>query len=152
MVTYEDYLYNCDVVSRDIFDEVIDNLPDMEIDFDSVTLYSTDDEDSTAEALINGILYTNWNNSLLDACNVDFDNRCFDLDGVEDFDELESIVAAFENWTITNYEDIKKELEEESEEIKEQKERDSLISYLKELSTGELKNIVESIKEKENDN
>lgn len=145
MITYKEFLDQIDIIPESEFNEIIESLPDCDIndiDFDSYN-----DKRDIADAVINGIL-NNWNLAWTDSINVD--NRSFEVYDVECLSELEEMKETFSGWTISNYEEMKNALleEEKSDEMyKERREKESLFNFIiDEISLDDLKKLVNDYK------
>lgn len=108
MTKYQEFLNANEIISEDLFNEIIDSLPEVNISEISFNLYDYNSQDEIAQAIIEVIL-SNWNYAYSD--NIDFKNKCFDL-FVDSLEDLEEIKNKFSKWTISNYDEITEELEE----------------------------------------
>ena len=132
MTKYEQFLKACNVMSEQEFNEVIDSLPVKEIDpipilyFDGLDDLS--DQDELSRTIIDNILY-NWHYVFCDTAN--FNSKTFDLGDVDSLEDLEEIKNKFEGWTISNYGELKEDLEKDEQLSKEEKEFDNLIDTIK---------------------
>lgn len=126
---YEQFLDSCNIIPECNFNEIIESLPEVDLDkvyFDS--LYDLDVEDDIAKVIIDAIL-SNWQYAYCET--ADFENRTFELSDIESLEDLEEIKDYFcENseWHIENYEDLKEELEQENKNINKQKLLDIISS------------------------
>ena len=121
MTKYQEFLESARVIPEDLFDEVVNCLPECDltkIAFDE--MYDLDSQDEIAEMIINFIL-SDWN--YVTSEEVNFEQKTFQLTDVECYKDLEEIVKLFSEWTITNYDEIK----EWSLEQEKNKEKDILI-------------------------
>lgn len=147
MITYSEFLEQIDIISEEDFNEIIESLPDCDINDVEFDSYNCNDERDIADAVINGIL-NNWNLTWTDSINVD--NRSFEVYDVECLSDLEEIKETFSGWTISNYEEMKNDLLEEeksNETDKERREKESLFnSIIDEISLDDLKKLVNDYK------
>ena len=121
MTKYQEFLESARVITEDLFNEVVNSLPECDltkIAFDE--MYDLDSQDEIAEMIINFIL-SDWN--YVTSEEVNFEQKTFQLTDVECYKDLEEIVKLFSEWTITNYDEIK----EWSLEQEKNKEKDILI-------------------------
>lgn len=147
MITYSEFLEQIDIISEEDFNEIIESLPDCDINDVAFDSYSRNDERDIAYAVINGIL-NNWNFAWTDS--IDVDNRSFEVYDVECLSDLEEMKETFSGWTISNYEEMKNDLLEEeksNETDKERREKESLFnSIIDEISLDDLKKLVNDYK------
>ena len=138
MTKYEQFLDKAGVISEESFDEIIDSLPDFDIDdADFSNLYDFSSKNEILESIFSVIL-NQWNYVYVD--NLDFDSKTVELDDVETIEDLEEIKNTLSKWTISNYEDLKKSINEEN---KENDEKSLLISLIMDLDINKLKEIVD---------
>ena len=138
MTKYEQFLDKAGVISEESFDEIIDSLPDFDIDdADFSNLYDFSSKNEILESIFSVIL-NQWNYVYVD--NLDFDSKTIELDDVETIEDLEEIKNTLSKWTISNYEDLKKSINEEN---KENDEKSLLISLIMDLDINKLKEIVD---------
>lgn len=141
MTKYQQFLENIGVISEDLFNEIIDSLPEIDIDlvsFDWDNPWSLDD---IATQIITHILQ-DWD--CVYVGDLDFENKTFELEDVQSLDDLKEIKETFSKWTITNYDDIVEQLKEEENE--DDKEFESLINKIRFNATVEqLRKFVNSL-------
>ena len=151
MTNYEYFLKNCNVITEELFNEVVDSLP--ECDIQSVNfvydLYDNlDSQDLISEVIINYIIKDYDYVFSEDVC---FEDKKFTLSDCESLNDLEAIKELFETkgWKIANYEDIKEDIikmkEEEDSEIKKRSLFNSIIS---DVTLEELKEFANGIKKR----
>jgi len=111
---YEQFLDSCNIIPECNFNEIIESLPEVDLDkvyFDS--LYDLDVEDDIAKVIIDAIL-SNWRYAYCET--ADFENKTFEISDIESLEDLEEIKDYFcknSKWNIENYEDLREELEQE---------------------------------------
>jgi len=143
MTKYQQFLESIGVVSEDLFNEIIDNLPEVDIDLIEFELDEADSLDEIARQIISYILQ-DWEYVYVD--DLDFENKTFSLEDVQSLKDLEEIKDTFSKWTITDYDDFVKQFEEEENENKEHKEFESLINKIRFNATIEqLRKFVDSL-------
>ena len=132
MTKYEQFLKTCNVMSEQEFNEVIDSLPIKEIDPIPILYFEglddLSDQDELSRTIIDNILY-DWHYVFCDTAN--FNSKTFELEDVDSLEDLEEIKNKFEGWTISNYDELKEDLEKEEQLSKEEKEFDNLIDTIK---------------------
>lgn len=113
---YEQFLDNCNIIPECNFNEIIESLPEVDLDkvyFDS--LCYLDVEDDIARVIIDAIL-SDWQYAY---CEIaDFENKTFtisDIESLEDLEEIKDYFCKNSKWNIENYEDLRDELEEQEE-------------------------------------
>lgn len=137
MTKYEQFLDKAGVISEESFNEIIDSLPDFDIDdADFSNLYDFSSKNEILESIFSVIL-NQWNYVYVD--NLDFDSKTIELDDVETIEDLEEIKNTLSKWTISNYEDLKESINEGN---KENDEKSLLISLIMDLDINKLKEIV----------
>lgn len=114
---YEQFLENCNIISEDKFIEIVESLPEVDLDkADFESLYYLDVEDDIAKAIID-VIVADWQYAY---CEIaDFENKTFELSDIESLEDLEEIrdyFSKYSDWTIENYDDLKEELEQESKQ------------------------------------
>lgn len=114
---YEQFLENCNIISEDKFLEIVESLPEVDLDkADFESLYYLDVEDDIAKAIID-VIVADWQYAY---CEIaDFENKTFELSDIESLEDLEEIrdyFSKYSDWTIENYDDLKEELEQESKQ------------------------------------
>ena len=143
MTKYEKFLDKAGVISEESFNEIIDSLPDFDIDdADFSNLYDFSSKNEILESIFSVIL-NQWNYVYVD--NLDFDSKTVELDDVETIEDLEEIKNTLSKWTISNYEDLKESINEENEE---NEEKSLLISLITDLDINKLKEIVDKYVQK----
>ena len=143
MTKYQQFLESIGVIPEDLFNEVIDSLP--EIDIDSVN-FELDEISSLNDVALQIIRYIlqDWDYVYVE--DLDFENKTLLLDDVNSLEDLEEIKNTFTKWTITNYNDIVKQLEEEKKESEEDKEFESLLNKIRHKANIEqLKKFIDSL-------
>ena len=147
MITYKEFLEEVNIISEEDFNEIVESLPDCDINDVEFDSNNCNDKQDIADAVINGIL-NNWNLAWTDS--IDVDNRSFEVYDVECLSELEEMKETFSRWTISNYEEMKNNLleEEKSDEMyKERREKEGLFnSIIDEISLDDLKKLVNDYK------
>ena len=134
MITYKEFLEKANIISEDLFDDIVRTLPDVKIEdisFDDI--YEFDSQDEIASTIIAAIL-NKWD--WVTCSDVNFERRTFCLDDVQSEKDLKEIVETFTNWTITNYEDAL-EWCKENEKNEKEEEREKILMHLKYNATIE---------------
>lgn len=143
MTKYQQFLDSLDIIQEDLFNEIIENLPEVDINlirFDIDDSYSVD---GVSMQIITYIL-ENWSYVYVE--DVDFENKTFELYDCTSLEDLEEIKNTFSNWTIINYDDIVEELKAEIEENKKNMEFENLISTIRyKANVEQLKKFVDSL-------
>lgn len=136
---YEKYLQSCHLLTESQFDEILDSLPSIEIDYSNLWWSLYDDIDQVTCDIINEILYTIYmnDNKIPWVTAVDFDNKTFDIYGVGSIEQLEEIKEIFLKWTINNEESLLEELKDCKIE-----NREELLKIIMSYDTRTLKRIV----------
>ncbi len=131
---YQQYLEKCGIVDEDSFNKVIDSFP--EFNMENVTIEAYYDINEICTAIIDSIL-SEWDYCYCE--DVDFESRSFYLEDVNSLEDLEKICNYFKNskWTIDNYSELKKCLEEEAKTDKENREMERLLNIIKYNATAE---------------
>ena len=120
MTKYQEFLEQSCIISEDLFNEVVNSLPEYNIkDTAFDTLYEYNSQDEIASEIISSILLK-WH--CVTCEDVDFEKRIFTLIDVESLEDLEEIKNTFSKWTISNYEEC----------------REMLLSYQEEKNKKEL--------------
>ena len=142
MMTYSEFLEKLGIIDEYDFDEIIESLPECDINDVDFDIYNCCYKQDVADTVINEILNNNWN--FVWADNIDVDNHSFEVCDVEYLSDLEKIKETFSKWTISNYEEIKNELlEEEKSDKTERKEKENLFnSIIDKISLDDLKKLV----------
>lgn len=143
MTKYQQFLESIGVISEDLFNKVIDSLPEIDIDLVNFELDEADSPNDIAIRIISYILQ-DWDYAYVD--DIDFENKTFSLDDVDSLEDLEEIKNKFTKWTITNYDDIVEQLKEEEKESKEDKEFESLLNEIRyKANVEQLKKFINSL-------
>lgn len=142
---YEQFLESCNIISEDKFIEIIESLPEVDLDkADFESLYYLDIEDDIAKAIID-VIVEDWQYAYCEAAN--FKNRTFELSDIESLEDLEEIKDYFcENseWHIENYEDLKEELEQENKISEQNINKQKLLDIISSNATlSDLEKIIE---------
>ena len=135
MITYKEFLEKANIISEDLFDDIVRTLPDVEIEdvsFDDI--YEFDSQDEIASTIIAAIL-NKWD--WVTCSDVNFERRTFCLDDVQSEKDLKEIVETFTNWTITNYEEALEWCKENEKNEREEEEREKILMHLKYSATIE---------------
>lgn len=129
MTKYQQFLESIGVISEDLFNEIIDSLP--EVDIDSIDFELNDELDSLDEIARHIISYIlqNWDYVYVD--ELDFERKTFVLEDVQSLDDLKEIKETFSKWTITNYDDLVEQFKEEENEDREYTEFESLLNKIR---------------------
>ena len=140
MTKYQQFLESIGIIPEDLFNEIIDSLPEVDVDLIDFDLNGADSLDDVAEQIISYILQ-DWEYVYVE--ELDFENKTLTLDDVESLKDLEEIKETFSKWTITNYDDLVEQFEEENED---DKEFESLINKIRFNATIEqLRKFVDSL-------
>jgi hypothetical protein len=141
MTKYQQFLESIGIIPEDLFNEIIDSLPEVDIDSIDFDLNGADSLDDVAEQIISYILQ-DWEYVYVE--ELDFENKTLTLYDVESLKDLEEIKETFSKWTITNYDDLVEQLKEEENE--DNKEFESLINKIRSNATIEqLRKFVDSL-------
>ena len=146
MTNYEYFLSNCNILPEDLFNDVVNSLPEcniQDIDFD---LYNADSQSEIATFIIDYIL-SDWN--CVYSSEVYFADKTFYLEDCESLEDLEEIKERFDNtnWQIVNYENIKEEIQEsDKKENEEIKKRSLFNSIINNISLKDLEEFANAIK------
>ena len=128
MTKYQEFLNSARIIPEDLFNEIVNSLPNIDIaDIDFSDLYELDSCDEISEYIINYKL-NDWNYCYSE--NTNFENKTFELNDVEFSEDLEEIKNFFNKWTIANYEELKRDIEEKEKECEEEKTFDKLIDII----------------------
>ena len=130
MTKYQKFLEQQHVISEEKFNNVLKSLPKIE-QFSQWDLYSLDDEDEIAKNIIDDVLNEITEYAYADSANYTY--KIFYLEDIISLEELEKVKEYFNNWTISNYYEIKKDIEEE----KDSKEIERLLSNIKDKANLE---------------
>jgi hypothetical protein len=143
MTKYQEFLEAINIIPEDLFNEVINSLPEIDLNKVDLDLDEFNSQDCLAQNIINSILL-DWNFAYAEFVN--FENKAFDLGDVQSLKDLEEIKETFSKWTITNYDELFKQIEEEENEDKENKEFDDLMQKIRSSANIEqLKEFVNSL-------
>lgn len=145
MITYSEFLESVEVISEKKFNEILSSFPGIEFNLSNIDPpYNLDSQNSIAEELINCVLRDKedwWSH----VDEVDFEDKTFHLEDVQSLKELKEIKEIFKLWTISNYDELERELleiEEEELENKEKNKKSFLLNKLYNLPIEELENLV----------
>ena len=143
MTKYQQFLDSLDIIQEDLFNEIIENLPEVDI---NLICFDIDDSYSVDGVSMQIITYILENWSYVYVEDVDFENKTFELYDCTSLEDLEEIKNTFSNWTIINYDDIVEELKAEIEENKKNMEFENLISTIRyKANVEQLKKFVDSL-------
>ena len=148
---YEYFLSECNILSEELFNEIVDSLPKcdiLSIDFSDISYGGFDSMDEVSQCIINHILQ-DWNWVFSE--DVNFDNKTFNLEDCQSLEDLEEIKERFDNtnWNIINYEDIKEEIQEsDRKENEEIKKRSLFNSIINDVSLKDLEEFANAIKKR----
>lgn len=137
MITYKDLLKKCNIISEEDFNKIIDSLPEFD-DLESIP--DLTDFDDVVLVFIEEILSRLFDYVYPDS--IDFDNLELELGDVQSIEDLEEIKKLFSKWEITNYEELKSDLEKE---VEEEKDYNTLINIIR--SNASLEDLEKIIKE-----
>lgn len=144
MIKYSEFLEKVGVVSEDEFNSLIESLPDCDIEDVEFDVYDYESIASAAVSIIDSIVKNKWNDARVD--DVDLEERTIELDDVESVEDLDEIVEYFSGWTISNYDEIKRDILEYEEEEKVSKEHqqkmDMLGSVIDKISLEDVKKFI----------
>jgi hypothetical protein len=129
MTKYQEFLNKANIISEDLFNDIIKTLPDFNMeDAEMDNLFDYNSQDEIAAEIIATILQ-NWNYVTCE--NVDFERRTFDVCDVDSREDLEEIKSTFSNWTITNYDECLEEIKEIEEDQAKDEKREGLLNYIR---------------------
>jgi hypothetical protein len=129
MTKYQEFLNKANIISEDLFNDIIKTLPDFDMeDAEMDNLFDYSSQDEIAAEIIATILQ-NWNYVTCE--NVDFERRTFDVCDVDSREDLEEIKSTFSNWTITNYDECLEEIKEIEEDQAKDEKREGLLNYIR---------------------
>ena len=144
MIKYSEFLEKVGVVSEDEFNSLIESLPDCDIEDVEFDVYDYESIASTAVSIVDSIVRNKWNDAWVD--DVDLEEHTIELDDVESIEDLDEIVEYFSGWTISNYDEIKRDILEYEEEEKVSKEHqqkmDMLGSVIDRISLEDVKKFI----------
>lgn len=122
---YQEFLNKIKIVSEDKFNKVVELFPDVEIDSleiedleDVIEVNERDTEvlDNLSRIFANSVL-NKYNYAWVD--DINFSNKEMTLEDIDTLEDLKEIKKKLSNWTIENYKEIKRSLEEEKREEEE---------------------------------
>lgn len=132
--TYKEYLEANNIISEKDFLEVMEWLPDVDINLDEVDWCDfMQDKNSLVHDIINEIL-TKWDYAYIE--EVDWDKKSMVLGDIRYLDDLKEIKELFSQWDITNSDDLEEQLLKEQKEEQErvtQSRKNSLLDKLGKL-------------------
>jgi hypothetical protein len=129
MTKYQEFLNKANIISEDLFNDIIKTLPDFDMeDAEMDNLLDYNSQDEIAAEIIATILQR-WNYATCE--NVDFERRIFDVCDVDSREDLEEIKSTFSNWTITNYDECLEEIKEIEEDQTKDEKREGLLNYIR---------------------
>jgi hypothetical protein len=129
MTKYQEFLNKANIISEDLFNDIIKTLPDFDMeDAEMDNLLDYNSQDEIASEIIATILQK-WNYATCE--NVDFERRIFDVCDVDSREDLEEIKSTFSNWTITNYDECLEEIKEIEEDQAKDEKREGLLNYIR---------------------
>ena len=111
MTKYQEFLKAINVISEESFNEVINSLPEVEIE--SIDFEYDDTQDDIARQIINYLL-SKFDYVYVD--DIDFAEKTVDIDDVDSLDDLKEIVSMFPKWTIANYDELLEDMQERDQE------------------------------------
>lgn len=141
MKPFEIYLESFGIVSEEVFNELINQLP--KVNFNEVYF---DDYESDSEGIVNAIMEQFLRENTKIACvrKLNFNDKEIDIVDIEDYEELgkvKSILLSY-GWNISNLD----YLESIISENKEEHEYENLLSQIKDKATIEqLKKFVSNL-------
>ena len=129
MTKYQEFLNKANIISEDLFNDIIKTLPDFDMEDAEVdNLFDYNSQDEIASEIIATILQK-WNYATCE--NVDFERRIFDVCDVDSREDLEEIKSTFSDWTITNYDECLEEIKEIEESRAKDEKREGLLNYIR---------------------
>ena len=131
MTKYQEFLDAIGIISENDFNEIIDSLPNFNIDESisrDIDFYDLSSLDSVSSIIINEIL-KNWDYCYAE--DVDFIDKTFELNDVDSLEDLKEIKNTFPKWTIINYDDLKSQIEEERNENENYCKMEKLIQKIR---------------------
>ena len=144
MTKYQEFLNKANIISEDLFNDIIKTLPDFDMeDTEMDNLFDYNSQDEIAAEIIATILQR-WNYTTCE--EVDFDRKTFEIVDVESEKDLEEIKNTFSKWSISNYDECLEEIREiEANNAKDEK-IEKLISFIRNhASVEELEKFVNSL-------
>lgn len=144
MITYKEFLEKANIISEELFNDIVRTLPDVDIEeVNFLDIYELDSQDEIASELIATIL-NKWDCAT--CSDVNFEKRTFCVDDVQSEKDLKEIVETFTNWTIANYEEALEWCKENEESEKEDEEREQILRDLRyNASIEQLREFIKSI-------
>lgn len=140
MITYNEFLEKCNVISEEDFNRLIFSLP--QYDYSNFNSPDITDIDDVATAFIECVL-NNFDWAYVD--EIDVNSLELKLGDIRSIEDLEEIKELFFKWTIINYDDLKSELEEEEEESRKETQFDIYMSIIR--NKASLEDLEKIIKE-----
>ena len=129
MTKYQEFLNKANIISEDLFNDIIKTLPDFNMeDAEMDNLFDYNSQDEIASEIIATILQK-WNYATCE--NVNFERRIFDVCDVDSREDLEEIKSTFSDWTITNYDECLEEIKEIEESRAKDEKREGLLNYIR---------------------
>ena len=129
MTKYQEFLNKANIISEDLFNDIIKTLPDFDMeDAEMDNLFDYNSQDEIAAEIIATILQK-WNYATCE--NVNFERRIFDVCDVDSREDLEEIKSTFSDWTITNYDECLEEIKEIEESQAKDEKREGLLNYIR---------------------
>jgi hypothetical protein len=129
MITYKEFLEKANIISEELFNDIIRTLPDVDIEeVNFLDIYELDSQDEIASELIATIL-NKWDCAT--CSDVNFERRTFCVDDVQSEKDLKEINATLSNWIITNYEEALEWCKENEKSEKEDEEREQILRDLR---------------------
>ena len=145
MSKYEEFLNEIGVISEEDFNQIINTLPVVNIS--SVNFGDLGEFDSYEEisrVIINYIISSNTEYGY--CYDVNFEKKLIEIEDISSLEELENIKNIFNKWTISNYDEIVKELNEQEEIDKEEKEFSELLDLIRnKASIEQLRKFVDEL-------
>ena len=143
MTKYQELLEVVGIISEEMFNEIMDSLPEYDYDFTGISSDDLIDCDYLCDSLINQFL---GEYPSVYAQYTDYNTKSLDLEEIDSLEVLEKLKSLLGEWTISNYDEIKQELEEELKEKKSEKEFNKLIDVIKSKATiVQLQKFVENL-------
>ena len=134
---YEQFLKNLNPILEDSFNEIINSLPEFdlnEIYYDSIITFDSD----TLIYDAFDIILRKWDSVFTD--DIDIPKKevyLYDVESLKDLEEINELFSKY-GWTIRNYSEIKEGIIKKIQ----QKEKDNIISKISEFTIDELRNII----------
>lgn len=129
MTKYQEFLDKANIISEDLFNDIIKTLPDFNMeDAEMDNLFDYNSQNEIAAEIIATILQK-WNYVTCE--NVDFERRTFNICDVDSREDLEEIKSTFSCWTITNYDECLEEIKEIEEDLAKYEKREGLLNYIR---------------------